>query len=92
LTGVESREFRVVASWEDFRDVGVAEPVTLFPLDRIAIHVMEEDLPGFLGGLRFDDDFGVLAGVTTDTDLPVCLRTSASVKDFLGIVLGAGCS
>src|SRR6266481_3528693 len=51
-------------------DVGVAEPITLPPLDHVAIHIVEEDLFGFLGGLGLNDNFGVLAGVTGQADLP----------------------
>ena len=81
-TGIESREFRVLASREDFDDVRVADPVALPPLDQVAIHIVEEDLFGFLGGLGLDDNFGVLACVTSNIYLPLG-------QCFL---LGAGCS
>ena len=51
-------------------DVSVAEPITFPPLDHVAIHIVEEDLFGFLGGLGLNDNFGVLAGVTSQADLP----------------------
>ena len=66
LIGIERRQFRVVVSREDFDDVGVAEPIAFPPLDQVAIQIVEEDLFGFLGGLGFDDNLGVLAGVTSD--------------------------
>jgi exodeoxyribonuclease V alpha subunit len=36
-------------------DVSVAEPITFPPLDHVAIHIVEEDLFGFFGGLGLDD-------------------------------------
>src|ERR1700730_10162430 len=45
-TGIKSGQFRVVASREDFDDVSVAEPITLPPLNHVAIHIVEEDLFG----------------------------------------------
>jgi exodeoxyribonuclease V alpha subunit len=42
-------------SRDDFDDVSVAEPITLPPLDHVAIHIVEEDLFGFFGGLGLDD-------------------------------------
>ena len=36
-------------------DVSVAEPITFPPIDHVAIHIVEEDLFGFFGGLGLDD-------------------------------------
>jgi len=69
-TGIESRQFRVIVGAKDLHDFGFAEPVTLRPLDRIAIRIVEEDLFGFLGGLGLDDDAGVLAGAAPIANRP----------------------
>src|SRR6266436_3853084 len=63
-TGIEGRGFRVIVRAKDLHDLRVAEPVALRPLDRIAIHIVEEDPFGFLGGPGLDDNFGILAGIT----------------------------
>jgi hypothetical protein len=44
--GLEGRQLRVVVGRKDLNDLGVAEPVTFRPLDRIAIHIVVEDLLG----------------------------------------------
>jgi hypothetical protein len=80
-TGVKSGQFRVVPSRKDFDDVSVAEPITLPPLDHVAIQIVEEDLFGFFGGLGLDDNFGVLADVTSNIDLPFGHVFSPSERD-----------
>jgi hypothetical protein len=71
----QRRELRVLVGREDLDGLGIAEPVAFLPLDRIAksiaIHLMEEDLLGLVGGLGLDNDGGVLAGVAGETDLPL---------------------
>jgi hypothetical protein len=80
-TGIEGRELRVIVSAKNFHDLGVAEPIAFRLLDRIAIRIVEEDLFGFLGGLGFDNNFGVLAGVTGQAHLPFGHVLSPSERD-----------
>jgi hypothetical protein len=82
-TGVEGCELRVIVSAKNFHDFGVADPIALPPLDQVTIHIVEEDLFSFLGGLGLNDNFGVLAGVTSNIDLPLGHVLSPSERMLL---------